>query len=30
MAAAFLVALEYGPEALGHRIRPAGSVGRGR
>jgi triphosphoribosyl-dephospho-CoA synthase len=30
MAAAFLIALEYGPEALGHRIRPARSVGRGR
>jgi triphosphoribosyl-dephospho-CoA synthase len=30
MAAAFLVALEYGPDALGHRIRPARSVGKGR
>ena len=30
MAAAFLIALEYGSDALGHRIRPAGGVGRGR
>jgi triphosphoribosyl-dephospho-CoA synthase len=30
IAAAFLVALEYGPEALGHRLRPAGEIGRGR
>ena len=30
MAAAFLVALEYGPDALSHRIRPARSVGKGR
>ena len=29
-AAAFLVALEYGPDALGHRIRPARAVDRGR
>jgi triphosphoribosyl-dephospho-CoA synthase len=30
MAAAFLVALEYGPDALSHRLRPARGVGRGR
>ena len=30
IAAAFLVALEYGPEALTHRIRPATGLGRGR
>jgi triphosphoribosyl-dephospho-CoA synthase len=30
IAAAFLVALEYGPEALGHRLRPAREIGRGR
>jgi triphosphoribosyl-dephospho-CoA synthase len=30
IAAAFLVALEYGPEALSHRLRPARAVGRGR
>jgi triphosphoribosyl-dephospho-CoA synthase len=30
IAAAFLVALEYGPEALSHRLRPARGVDRGR
>jgi triphosphoribosyl-dephospho-CoA synthase len=30
IAAAFLVALEYGPEALSHRLRPATGVNRGR
>jgi triphosphoribosyl-dephospho-CoA synthase len=30
IAAAFMVALEYGPHALGHRLRPAGEMGRGR
>ena len=30
MAAAFLVALEYGPDALSHRLTPARGVGRGR
>lgn len=30
IAAAFLVALEYGPDALTHRIRPATGLGRGR
>ena len=30
MAAAFLVALEYGPDALSHRLRPARGVGRGK
>ena len=30
MAAAFMVAIEYGPDALGHRIRPARGVDRGR
>ena len=30
MAAAFLVALEYGPEALSHRLRPATRANRGR
>jgi triphosphoribosyl-dephospho-CoA synthase len=30
IAAAFLVALEYGPDALSHRLRPATEVGRGR
>ena len=30
MAAAFLVALEYGPDALSHRLTPARGVGKGR
>jgi triphosphoribosyl-dephospho-CoA synthase len=30
VAAAFLVALEYGPDALSHRLRPATGVNRGR
>jgi triphosphoribosyl-dephospho-CoA synthase len=30
IAAAFLVALEYGPDALSHRLRPATGAGRGR
>jgi triphosphoribosyl-dephospho-CoA synthase len=30
IAAAFLVALEYGPDSLTHRIRPAAGRGRGR
>ncbi len=30
VAAAFLVALEYGPEALSHRLRPATGGNRGR
>ena len=30
IAAAFLIALEYGPEALTDRLRPARAVGRGR
>ena len=30
IAAAFLVALEYGPEALSHRLAPARGIGRGR
>jgi len=30
VAAAFLVALEYGPEALSHRLRPATGSNRGR
>jgi triphosphoribosyl-dephospho-CoA synthase len=30
VAAAFLVALEYGPDALSHRLRPATGVDRGR
>ena len=30
IAAAFLVALEYGPDALTHRIRPATGLGSGR
>ena len=30
IAAAFTVALEYGPDALSHRLRPAGEMGRGR
>lgn len=30
IAAAFLVALEYGPESLTHRIRPATGLSRGR
>jgi triphosphoribosyl-dephospho-CoA synthase len=30
IAAAFLVALEYGPDALSHRLRPARGVDRGR
>lgn len=30
IAAAFLVAVEYGPDALSHRLRPATGVDRGR
>lgn len=30
IAAAFLISLEYGPDALTHRIRPATGLGRGR
>ena len=30
IAAAFLVALEYGPDALSHRLRPARGIGKGR
>lgn len=30
VAAAFLVAIEYGPDALSHRLRPATGVNRGR
>ena len=30
VAAAFLVAVEYGPDALSHRLRPATGVNRGR
>jgi triphosphoribosyl-dephospho-CoA synthase len=30
IAAAFLVALEYGPDALSHRLRPARGMDRGR
>ena len=30
VAASFLVALEYGPDALSHRLRPATGVNRGR
>ncbi|MGH3147861.1 MAG: triphosphoribosyl-dephospho-CoA synthase [Rubrobacter sp.] len=30
VTAAFLVALEYGPDALSHRLRPATGVNRGR
>lgn len=30
IAAAFLVALEYGPDALSHRLRPATGIGKGR
>ena len=30
IAAAFLVALEYGPDALSHRLRPARGMGKGR
>jgi triphosphoribosyl-dephospho-CoA synthase len=30
IAAAFLVGLEYGPEALSHRLAPARAMGRGR
>jgi triphosphoribosyl-dephospho-CoA synthase len=30
IAAAFLVAIEYGPDALSHRLRPATGIDRGR